>query len=607
MIPGMGDPMIPAGPPPTVTAASGNITFNVGSGQPFSTIQAAVDAAKLFDYLHKYQPTIQAPAASSEQVTLPLLVNCPAGGIVIGNTSTPTSCVVTDLGTAPCFTTDAYSTWTVEGVKVTGTSGGFASGYYSKLYVHDINVGGSGSFNAFNCGNYSSILAGTAASLGTTITVSGTAGNDFIFSRGSVIFDNSSITFSNAISLASLIVLDSTIAFFAFDFSSFTNGSNVTCSSFPVVMTNGAFFETNGSNSTVDGSPLTRFNIPGSANNLGQLIDGTSHLMSDGSPRLTLTTGTANYYVNNVTGSDVTGNGSSGKPYATLNNAWYVLSNNLDLAENQVLNINLAASATPYTLVAANGWIGGQVVQILGAGSGSTTIDNLAFNNGFNLGAQIWVNGVTLTGSGSAHKALEHSAVGLVILGANQAFNSFDIVIGAATTAGVSVEAPGSSVWMFSGTFTNASCTSLFSASNQGILEFINVGQSFSFSGASFAYTQTALVTDGGLIVSVSAAFSGATGSVTGTRFSVQSNGIIDVGGSASFFPGNAAGVWYGGGCYVGLYSTTVAALPSAATAGAGSRNFVTDATATTFHSTVAGSGTNKVPVVSDGTNWLIG
>ena len=53
--------------------------------------------------------------------------------------------------------------------------------------------------------------------------------------------------------------------------------------------------------------------------------------------------------------------------------------------------------------------------------------------------------------------------------------------------------------------------------------------------------------------------------------------------------------------------STTVASLPSASTAGAGARAFVTDATATTFLSTVAGGGANKVPVVSDGTNWLIG
>lgn len=58
---------------------------------------------------------------------------------------------------------------------------------------------------------------------------------------------------------------------------------------------------------------------------------------------------------------------------------------------------------------------------------------------------------------------------------------------------------------------------------------------------------------------------------------------------------------------YVKTASTTVASLPAAATAGAGARHFVTDANATTFLTTVAGGGANKVPVVSDGTNWLIG
>ena len=62
-----------------------------------------------------------------------------------------------------------------------------------------------------------------------------------------------------------------------------------------------------------------------------------------------------------------------------------------------------------------------------------------------------------------------------------------------------------------------------------------------------------------------------------------------------------------GNGSYVQTPSMTVASLAAAATAGAGARAFVTDATATTFLSTVAGGGSNKVPVVSDGTNWLIG
>lgn len=54
------------------------------------------------------------------------------------------------------------------------------------------------------------------------------------------------------------------------------------------------------------------------------------------------------------------------------------------------------------------------------------------------------------------------------------------------------------------------------------------------------------------------------------------------------------------------LAVTTVGSLPSAV-GKQGVRCFVTDANATTFLSTVAAGGSNKVPVVSDGTNWLIG
>lgn len=50
----------------------------------------------------------------------------------------------------------------------------------------------------------------------------------------------------------------------------------------------------------------------------------------------------------------------------------------------------------------------------------------------------------------------------------------------------------------------------------------------------------------------------------------------------------------------------TVATLPAAASF-KGARYMVTDASATTFDSIVAGAGTNVVPVVSDGTNWRIG
>ena len=51
----------------------------------------------------------------------------------------------------------------------------------------------------------------------------------------------------------------------------------------------------------------------------------------------------------------------------------------------------------------------------------------------------------------------------------------------------------------------------------------------------------------------------------------------------------------------------TVASLTAASTAGAGAKDFVSDANATTFASIVAGGGGNNIPVYSDGTNWRIG
>ena len=51
----------------------------------------------------------------------------------------------------------------------------------------------------------------------------------------------------------------------------------------------------------------------------------------------------------------------------------------------------------------------------------------------------------------------------------------------------------------------------------------------------------------------------------------------------------------------------TVSNLPSASTTGAGSRAFVTDANTTTFLAIVGSGGSNSVPVVSNGTNWIVG
>lgn len=92
----------------------------------------------------------------------------------------------------------------------------------------------------------------------------------------------------------------------------------------------------------------------------------------------------------------------------------------------------------------------------------------------------------------------------------------------------------------------------------------------------------------------------------------------LQLGGTTSSFPAIArdgAGTKFVGGdgtsvSWIKVPGVTVANLPAAATAGVGAVSFVTDAN-TTFilglGATVVGGGTGKVPVYSDGTNWIIG
>lgn len=111
------------------------------------------------------------------------------------------------------------------------------------------------------------------------------------------------------------------------------------------------------------------------------------------------------------------------------------------------------------------------------------------------------------------------------------------------------------------------------------------------------------------------------TGNVLAAAMIASVDGAVSTGvvpGRFSFYTSNSSGSFLerlrinsaGLSTFFGpvkTLSTTVGALPSASTSGSGARAFVTDANATTFLSTVAGGGANKVPVVSDGTNWLIG
>jgi len=92
-----------------------------------------------------------------------------------------------------------------------------------------------------------------------------------------------------------------------------------------------------------------------------------------------------------------------------------------------------------------------------------------------------------------------------------------------------------------------------------------------------------------------------------GAMSSANAYGNLGTGANNLFSMNSFRGSNYINGAVIQTPPTTVAGLVAAATAGAGTKNFVSDATATTFASIVAGGGANVVPVYSDGTNWRIG
>lgn len=97
-----------------------------------------------------------------------------------------------------------------------------------------------------------------------------------------------------------------------------------------------------------------------------------------------------------------------------------------------------------------------------------------------------------------------------------------------------------------------------------------------------------------------------ATDTAAGTGLITSSNGFVHIRG-CDFRNAGYLSSFAGVVRSLDIPNGLVAALPTANAKYKGLRALVTDATATTFLSTVAGTGANIVPVVCDGTNWKIG
>ena len=85
-------------------------------------------------------------------------------------------------------------------------------------------------------------------------------------------------------------------------------------------------------------------------------------------------------------------------------------------------------------------------------------------------------------------------------------------------------------------------------------------------------------------------------------NFVTATDNTVDIGASGANRPRNLYMA-----SWLRMATTVVASLPAAATAGAGARMFVTDATSPVFGSAVAGGGAVTVPVYSTGSAWNVG
>ncbi len=106
------------------------------------------------------------------------------------------------------------------------------------------------------------------------------------------------------------------------------------------------------------------------------------------------------------------------------------------------------------------------------------------------------------------------------------------------------------------------------------------------------------------------------TGTITGKRFSLNNNSVMNaLGWNRNDTPGDADGVcaW---GARANFADTSiessraamsVAELPVATAGNIGTTYMVNDAITTTFWSIVAGGGSNKIKVTSDGAHWRVG
>lgn len=286
--------------------------------------------------------------------------------------------------------------------------------------------------------------------------------------------------------------------------------------------------------------------------------------------------------------------------------------------------------------------------------STSTTTGALIVDGGVGVGGDIWAskiysNGVqlanfntsTLVATSVFAQTFNTSTLVATSVFA-QTFNTSTLVANAVNQVGGTVNASvltatninvGSSYMV--GSYTNAFYINTYgifdeAASNNQVFQIVtNVTSStggtltsaggggiWTAGGGAQVYSSAELTFRMGAVIKQGSYPTGGT-NPTGQNVTFSSTGSVYIGNQTASTSPTTGALQVNGGAgvngnvilagYLKTVPTTVNALPSASAVGAGARAFVTDSTVTTFLAIAVSGGFENVPVVSNGTNWLVG